>query len=329
LLKEGPLTSEALAKKANLNKRQLQEWLYSQTGYGILEIQDVASNTEEYLYSLKKEWEPVLFLHPNETPTEFYAVGYVDVVMGYFLKKDSIMKSMQTGVGIPYDIGGRRTAEGEKKFLIYSNAVLVPRVLQQIGWEEKLSKGGAKWGDVGCGSGVLMLQMAKKYPHSSFCGFDVSKEGLASFAEKLKEENLTNVHICNVLEGKPLPEDQSFDFITLIDVLHDLSDPVSVLRAVRASLKPDGKLLTMDPFSKNSFKENLQASGIPNAGLEYAISLFSCLQCSTSGENVKAGIGFKGLNEKLVEEFRQQSNFAKIELIDSGVDLAFRLWSLQ
>lgn len=246
-LKE-PISCSDLAKKAGVNERQLKEWLYSQTGYGLLKIDPLPNTSDEYLYSLKTEWSPVLFLPESGVPLESFSAGFVDVLIAYFLRKDAVEESMKTGNGITYDVGGRRSADGEKNFLLYTNKVQVPQIFDKLGWDEKLEKG-AKMGDVGCGSGELLISFSSKYKNSEFHGFDTSIEALKAFREKLGGYSNIRTHLVG---DDGLPEDESFDILTLIDVLHDLSDPVSVLKSAKKSLKPSGLLLTMDPLAKVS-----------------------------------------------------------------------------
>ncbi|CAG8601615.1 8776_t:CDS:2 [Ambispora leptoticha] len=72
--------------------------------------------------------------------------------------------------------------------------------------EEKLRKG-AHVIDIGCGSGIWILDMAQQYPNSMFVGIDISPI--------LPTENLpSNVRFFqhNMLDGLPF-EDSSFDFV--------------------------------------------------------------------------------------------------------------------
>ncbi|CAG8685327.1 5036_t:CDS:2, partial [Ambispora gerdemannii] len=71
--------------------------------------------------------------------------------------------------------------------------------------EEKLRRG-AQVVDIGCGPGVWLLDMAKKYPKSHFVGIDFSP----IFPTDGLPENLEFVN-CNFLDGSPF-NDSYFEF---------------------------------------------------------------------------------------------------------------------
>nr|CAG8572005.1 13318_t:CDS:2 [Entrophospora candida] len=76
---------------------------------------------------------------------------------------------------------------------------------------ERLSNGGVRVLDVGCGSGSWIIDMATNYPNSTFVGVDISP----IFQSSLKDHPaLTNIGFIkhNVLEGLPFPEN-TFDYV--------------------------------------------------------------------------------------------------------------------
>ncbi|CAJ0630949.1 2799_t:CDS:2 [Entrophospora sp. SA101] len=84
--------------------------------------------------------------------------------------------------------------------------------------EEKLQNGCSVL-DIGCGPGYWLIDMAEKYPKSTFLGIDVANcfysgiigESSSSSLSSSKPENLGFLQ-CNVIKGIPFP-DNTFDFI--------------------------------------------------------------------------------------------------------------------
>ena len=97
--------------------------------------------------------------------------------------------------------------------------------------------------------------MSKIYPKSEFHGLEISKYGLQRASEKMKEENLKNVFIHDTSNSFPKIK---FDFIVLCDVLHDLSDPISIFSQLYKMLNKNGQIFTFDPYAKKTFGENLK-----------------------------------------------------------------------
>ena len=108
--------------------------------------------------------------------------------------------------------------------------------------------------DLGCGSGNLIIQIAKAFPKLDLTGVDVSNE-ILSFAEKqVKEypfESKITFKLGNV-EDLPFP-DNSIDFIVSTFSLHHWSKPLNAFKEIYRVLKKNGICLIFD-FRRNSRK---------------------------------------------------------------------------
>ncbi|CAG8520655.1 8535_t:CDS:2 [Ambispora gerdemannii] len=112
--------------------------------------------------------------------------------------------------------------------------------------EEKLRQG-ARVIDLGCGSGIWILDMAKQYPNSKFIGVDLSPifptEGLPLNVEFLEY---------NVLDGLPY-EDSSFDFVHekfLVGAFTEAQWKEKVIPEMTRLTRPDGwvEMLEADTY---------------------------------------------------------------------------------
>ncbi|HEU4383538.1 MAG TPA: class I SAM-dependent methyltransferase [Anaeromyxobacteraceae bacterium] len=130
--------------------------------------------------------------------------------------------------------------------------------------------------DVGCGSGRALVTLARAYPQSRFTGYDFSEQAIGSARATAAELGLQNVRFEVRDVAKP-PGDERYELVTAFDAVHDQADPAAVLRAVRASLAPDGIFLMQDIRASSALERNLDH---PLAPFLYAISVMHCMTVS-------------------------------------------------
>ncbi len=101
--------------------------------------------------------------------------------------------------------------------------------------------------DVGCGSGNLIIQVAKKYPSLDLIGVDLSSE-ILELAKKKAAENKINEKIVfkiGSVENLPFPG-KSVDFILSTLSLHHWEDPKHAFEEIFRVLKDGGVSLIFD-----------------------------------------------------------------------------------
>lgn len=96
--------------------------------------------------------------------------------------------------------------------------------------------------DVGCGPGDLLDYL----PQVNYWGFDISAEYIAHAKKKY---GARGNFCCKLFEEGDLPSLPKFDAILLSGVLHHLDDKAAIelLELLRKALKPEGRLITVDP----------------------------------------------------------------------------------
>ncbi len=97
--------------------------------------------------------------------------------------------------------------------------------------------------DMGCGNGFYTLQLAQLVGETGrVLAVDIQPEMLHLLSERAKEAELANIE---PIQGTPidpkLPE-HGVDLILLVDVYHEFSHPEAMLKAMRRSLKPGGRI---------------------------------------------------------------------------------------
>lgn len=94
--------------------------------------------------------------------------------------------------------------------------------------------------DIGCGEGILLEQLIKKFPKKEIFGIDGEKENIAI----CKKYNL-DVRFGSVYK-LPL-EDSSIDCIIFMEVIEHLDRPDQAIREISRVLKKDGIVIILFP----------------------------------------------------------------------------------
>jgi ubiquinone/menaquinone biosynthesis C-methylase UbiE len=101
--------------------------------------------------------------------------------------------------------------------------------------------------DMGCGNGFHTLKMAKMTgPTGSVLAVDVQPEMLKLLRDRSEKEGIENITpILGSFHHPRLPPN-SVDMILLVDVYHEFSHPVTMLRGMLNSLRPEGVIVLVE-----------------------------------------------------------------------------------
>ena len=101
--------------------------------------------------------------------------------------------------------------------------------------------------DVGAGSGYMTVKMAKRVgPTGKVYANDIQPEMLLLLRQRLAKEKITNVEpVLGAVDDPKLPAD-AVDLILMVDVYHEFQQPQIMLRRMRESLKPGGRLVLLE-----------------------------------------------------------------------------------
>src|SRR5690349_17645521 len=105
-------------------------------------------------------------------------------------------------------------------------------------------KKGSAVADVGAGAGYFTWRLAERVgPSGIVYGNDIEPRMLELLRDNMKQRKITNVEpVLGGVDDPRLPEN-SLDLVLMVDVYHEFSEPQKMLRRVRESLKPDGRLV--------------------------------------------------------------------------------------
>jgi SAM-dependent methyltransferase len=302
-----PLTTGELAGSIGLVERWVREWAYNQAAAGLLAADTGDPGAERF--SLAPEAVPVLV----DDEHEMNLLGMFHHLPQTIETVTVLPDSFRTGLGHDFDSHGPEAAEGvERGFEPWMRNHLLPDVLPRLGGVVERLTAGTSAADVGCGSGAGVLRLARAFPATRFAGYDISRHALDRAEAKLAESGLTNASFHDPRE-EPLPADGSLGFVTTFDCLHDMTDPGSVAKAIRAALADDGTWLVADIKAYDTFAENVERN--PMAALMYGTSVLSCMSSALS-EPGGAGLGTLGMSPERLEAIATGAGFTRVRRLD-------------
>ena len=105
---------------------------------------------------------------------------------------------------------------------------------------------GARVADVGAGAGWFTVRLARRVgPNGRVFAEDIQPQMIASIARRVGREGLANVETVLGTSGDPkLPS--ALDAVLIVGTYPELTDPVTLLGHVAASLAPNGRLGIID-----------------------------------------------------------------------------------
>ena len=113
-------------------------------------------------------------------------------------------------------------------------------------WEKAGLKNPSVLIDIGAGTGFFALLFSKKMKRGKLYACDISDEMLSWMKSNLPLESKGRVIPVKMEEGSVALPDDMADLVYMIDLHHELEEPLRVIRESRRLLKKGGKLLIID-----------------------------------------------------------------------------------
>jgi 2-polyprenyl-3-methyl-5-hydroxy-6-metoxy-1,4-benzoquinol methylase len=295
-----PATIEEIVDYSGLDARYLEEILATLAAGGIV-LYDATARTyhlpEEHAVCLADETSP------------YCLAGWTQMVPALYRAIPGVTQACKEGGGVPFSEFGPDMVEGIARANGPGTRILLTRKwLPAMADVVKRLEEGIRVADVGCGSGTAAIAMAQAYPASTIAGFDLDALSVERARAAAAEAGLDNVSF-DCQSGETIPTDPGFDLITTFDVIHDLVDPLAVLRHIRASLRPGGTYLMVEPVAGDDLAENLHPAG----ALTYAMSTLHCMTQSLAHGG--AGLG-AAWGPKRAEAICREAGFSHFERLE-------------
>jgi SAM-dependent methyltransferase len=107
--------------------------------------------------------------------------------------------------------------------------------------DQDINHRGGTFGDIACGTGMMMLDYAREFPETSFVGYDISETSVGIVNQTLDHEEVSNARAYNQ-DITALDRTDEFDYIVSWGTVHHLPDPAQGIGILCRALKPGGVL---------------------------------------------------------------------------------------
>lgn len=297
----GPTSSEELSGRAGLNERYVREWLGAMTTGGIYTYDALTQR-----YTLPEEHARAL---TGDSASNLCPASRIINHFGTHLP--ALTRCFRAGGGIPYsayrpvftqcmDDSWRRIFDEH----------LVPGFIGAVPGLSEVLRQGIDVLDVGCGTGHAMNILAREFPASTFLGYDIADDAIASANDEARQMGLKNSSF-EVADVAKLAELPKFGLITAFDAIHDQVAPDAVLRGIGNALAPGGTFLMVDFKFSSKVEENV---GNPFAAMHYGFSLMHCMPVSLASGG--AGLGTVW-GQQVATRMLGEAGFGSVQILDT------------
>jgi len=265
----GPATPTDLAARTGTDERYAREWLEQQAVAGILDVDEPTAEPDDRQYTLPAGHDVVLL--DVESPAHMAPVAALVPSVGKVVP--SLERAFRDGSGIPYAEYEIHDVQAGFTRPLFVNLLADEWVPQVPGLRERLSADGARALDVGCGEGWSGIALARAFPKLTVTGIDLDEASVAAARHHAAEAGVSERATFEVRDAADPAIEGGFDAAFCFEMIHDLSDPVGVLRSVRDLLDEDGIALVADERCAEEFT----APGDELERFFYAASVLHCL----------------------------------------------------
>jgi SAM-dependent methyltransferase len=298
MAKMGEVTSAEIAEKTGLSERYVREWLAAMVCGGIVEYA-----AGDRTYRLPREHAAGLTGSSTRNLT-----GMTEMFPLMNRVIPDVAEAFRTGRGVPYsayqpDFTGLMDRRSRPRFdeLLFSAYLgkpegLIPRL-----------ETGIRVADVGCGTGHCITLMARRFPKSTFVGYDISEDGIAG--ARAAARGLDNASFV-VQDVARLEASAPFDLITAFDAIHDQADPAGVLSGIRAALGAGGTFLMLDVCASSELADNV---GVPMAPYLYVMSTMHCMSVSLAAGGPGLGTAW---GHQVAARMLREAGFTDVQLFE-------------
>jgi 2-polyprenyl-3-methyl-5-hydroxy-6-metoxy-1,4-benzoquinol methylase len=308
LATSGRLTAAEMASAAGINQRYAREWLEQQAVAGILVAEPGEAGEDGRRFSLPPGHAEVL--DDPDSVNFLAAVGRAIVGIGSAMPL--VVEAFRTGDGVPYeaygaDMRGAISSLNRPAFLNLLGNYWFPAIPDV---DRRLrAQPPARVADVGCGTGWSSIAIATAYPLVKVDGFDLDSASIEEARRNASARAVSDRVTFEVRDAADPRLAGAYDLVTAFETVHDMSNPVGALRAMRALAREGGAVVVMDEKAAEEFSA-------PGDELERFLYGWSAVHCLPVGmvDSPSAATGTV-MRPSRLRSYALAAGFADIEIL--------------
>jgi SAM-dependent methyltransferase len=311
-----PLTSEELAVATGTHERYAREWLEQQTMAGILEVDDPSASPTDRQFWLPDGHAEVL----TDRESLNYWAPSARLAAGVVLPLPAILEAFRSGGGVPFAAYGADLREGlaDASRMMYLELIgtewlpAMPDVHARL-----LTDPSARVADIGTGAGWSSIGIARAYPNVQVDAFEPDEASAELARRNVAAVGMNaRVRVWNRDAGDPTIAG-NYDLVTAFSCVHDMAQPVAVLRSMRRLAGENGTVfIGAEPRGSERFLDERT-----NRDVERQYYGFSLLHCLPAGmaEQPSAATGTL-MRPDVLRDYAREAGFRDIEIVPIADD---------
>lgn len=250
-LASAPATAAELAAQLSLHPPYVGTWCTTAYSLGLLEADDGGR------FRLAPYVDQILAnrLHPR------YLGGYVQLGTRFATEDYRFaVDAFRTGATVPFQGRSEEFARVVSQAAAGVNQMVARKILPGLAdAADQLNAGGSLL-DVGCGTGNLLLQIARSFPTARCTGIDIDPTGLASARDLVAASGLSNRVTLLAGDVASAVAPASFDVVVMVEVLHEIAPTIrpAVIGGCARALRRGGWLVIVDETYPTTLAETRQ-----------------------------------------------------------------------
>ena len=302
----GPLTPAALAERAGIAPRYAREWLEQQAVAGVVDVDDATKAPEARRFELPNAHAHVLLDDDSEACMKPCAA----VVPWLSKAIDIMVEEFRQGTGAAFgsfDLHDVQAAFTRPVFVNHLTQNWLP-ALPEV--QRKLDSGArVRIAEVGCGEGLAAITIARAYANAEVDGYDLDDASIAAAQHAAAAAGVADRARFELRDASDPTISGDYDLVMAIEMLHDVPDPVGILRTMKTLAGESGTVLVVDERTEETFT-------VPANDMErlfYAFSTLHCLAVSMQDGGVGTGTVIR---PQTVRDYATRAGFSTVETLD-------------
>jgi 2-polyprenyl-3-methyl-5-hydroxy-6-metoxy-1,4-benzoquinol methylase len=302
----GPLTTDELATRTGIADRYAREWLEQQAVAGCVEVDDTTKPAHERRFQLPNAHAHVLLDDDSEACMKPCAAVVPWVAKAIDIMADEFRRSTGAPFGV-FDLHDVQAAFTRPVFVNHLTQNWLP-ALPDV--QDKLESGTTvRIAEVGCGEGLAGITIARTYPNAVVHGYDLDEASISVARAAAEESGVADRAVFELRDAADPAIEGTYDLVMAIEMLHDVPDPVGILRTMRRLAGDDGVVLVVDERTEEAFT-------VPTNEMERLFYSFSTLHClAVSMQNDGAGTGTV-IRPDTMRRYASAAGYSSVDLLD-------------